>query len=115
MLPPCVVYISAIGRRWQAEAASGGPMGELLMARSHAVDRRPRDGDRFVAGVRAPSRRLCIRLWKVEHTPRLAHPRFLPQILRHFRSSEGSTSRAAGRGLPTGPAAPAALSITRLE
>jgi hypothetical protein len=34
MLPPCVVYISAIGRRWQAEAARGGPMGELLMARS---------------------------------------------------------------------------------
>lgn len=34
MLPPCVVYTSASGRRWQAQAAQGGPMGELLVARS---------------------------------------------------------------------------------
>jgi len=34
MLNSCVVYTSAIGSRWQAEAARGGPMGELLMARS---------------------------------------------------------------------------------
>jgi len=34
MLNSCVVYTSAGGARWQADAARGGPMGEVLMVRS---------------------------------------------------------------------------------
>jgi hypothetical protein len=33
-LPHCVVYTSACHPRWQARAAQGGPMGELVMLRS---------------------------------------------------------------------------------